>query len=119
LAELEAAILSPLRRVMSTPSSNIEELTLCANLLFELLSRDRLPPEDVRSAMEWALAGLSNAESFDDYARRWETVRALIREGGHNFAVRRMLEIEAIRASKRETREKPWLSDLPERLLQL
>ena len=47
--------------------------------------------------MEWALAGLSNAESFDDYARRWETVRALIREGGHNLAVRRMLEIEGIR----------------------
>ena len=104
---------------MSTPSSNIEELTLCANLLFELLSRDRLPPEDTRLAMEWALAGLSTAESFDEYVRRWETLRALIREGGHNFAVKRMLEIEAIRASKRETQEKPWLSDLPERLLQL
>ena len=118
-AELEAAILSPLRRVMSTPPSNIEELTLCANLLFELLSRNRLPPEEIRLAVEWALARLSTAESFDDYVRRWETLRALIREGGHNFAVRRMLEIEASRASKREAQAKPWLSDLPERLFQL
>ena len=118
LTQLEAAILSPLRRVMSTRSSSMEEITLCANLLFELLSRNRLPPEDIRLAMEWALAGLSTAESFDDYVRRWETLRALIREGGHNFAVRRMLEIDGIRASKREAQAKPWLSDLPERLFQ-
>ena len=117
--ELEEAIATPLRRTLRRSPKDIDELTLCANLLFELLSRERLDPSDVRLAMDWALRTLRGAESVDEYLSRWEALEALVREGRSDGATSRRLEISALRGSDLSEAGKPWLSELPDRLLRI
>lgn len=117
--ELEEAIATPLRRTLRRSPKDIDELTLCANLLFELLSRERLDTSDVRLAMDWALRTLRGAESVDGYLSRWEALEALVREGRSDGATSRRLEISALRGSDLSEAGKPWLSELPDRLLRI
>jgi len=97
--QLEEAIETPLRRTLRRRTKDIDELTLCANLLFELLSRE--------------------AESVNEYLLRWEVLEALVKEGRSDVAVSRRLEISALRASNSSEAGKPWLSELPDRLLRI
>ena len=117
--QLEEAIETPFRRTLRRRTKDIDELTLCANLLFELLSRNRLVPSDARLAMDWVLRALREAESVDEYLLRWEVLEALVKEGRSDGAMSRRLEISAIRASSSSEAGKPWLSELPERLLRI
>jgi len=119
LTELEEAILAALRKVIRAPPTGLDEVTLCGNLLFELVSRNRLGQDDVRRVAYWTLDVLVSSRSLEDYLERWEAVRALLRECGRGPEVRRAIQIRLLHGFGRANLERPWLSDLTRRFFGL
>ncbi len=119
LSELEETISAALRKVIRTPPTGLDEATLCGNVLFELVSRNRLGLDDVRRVAYWTLDVLVSSRSLEDYLERWEAVRALLRVCGRGPEVRRAIQIRLLHGFGRDNLERPWLSDLTRRFFGL
>lgn len=113
--KLAATTQSALRRVIRDSSMTVEEINLCANLVFELLRQGYVNAAASRFVAEWAIEQLRAARSESDYLDRWEALRAMFRETFRLPQVRRRVVIRALHDTHIPV-SKPWLADLADRL---